>query len=465
MHGRHGVSAALYGVAGLLALAISVSAVQRVGTPAAGPMNVVLLVMDDVRWDSIGAAGNRIVRTPNIDELAREGVRFEQARVTTSICMVSRATLLTGQYMSRHGVTQFGRALSPDAFGATFPALLRRAGYWIGHVGKYDVGPARQDDYDFVRAYHGTHWLTVNGERVHVTEQNTRDALEFLRERPKDRPFALTVGFFAAHAQDDAKEQYLPQDWSARFYEGVTIPPPRHGDAKFMQALPPFLSNEANEGRTRFHWRFDTPASYQDYMIRYYRLITELDAAIGRMREELKKQGVSDRTLIVVIGDNGYFQADRGLADKWYPYEESIRIPLVMYDPRLPAQRRGRTLGQLVLNIDVAPTLLAAAGLRAPAGMQGLDLSPLYLSATPPDWRDEFFYEHPTITRAERIPSSQGIIRRDWKYVFWPEYSYEQLFDLRRDPEEIRNLRDDPASAAQLARMRQQLEFWQVRVR
>jgi arylsulfatase A-like enzyme len=232
-----------------------------------------------------------------------------------------------------------------------------------------------------------------------------------------------------------------------------------------MQALPPFLSNEANEGRTRFHWRFDTPASYQEYMIRYYRLITELDAAIGRLREELKTQGGSDRTLIIVIGDNGYFQADRGLADKWYPYEESIRVPLVVYDPRLPAGQRGRTLDQLVLNIDVAPTLVAAAGLRVPAAMQGLDLSPLYLSATTPAWRDEFFYEHPTIFRAERIPSSQGIVRRDWKYFLWPDYSYEQLFDLQRDPDEIRNLRDDAASATQLARMRQQLEVWRTRVR
>src|SRR6185436_1418206 len=150
-----------------------------------------------------------------------------------------------------------------------------------------------------------------------VTEKNARDSLDFLQARPKDRPFLLTVGFFAAHAQDNAPEQYLPQDWSAKLYEGVPIPRPLRGDPKYMAALPPFLSNEANEGRVRYHWRFDTPESYQAYMTRYYRLITEVDHAVGRIVDELTAQGVYDHTLILVIGDNGYFHGDRGLADKW----------------------------------------------------------------------------------------------------------------------------------------------------
>ena len=132
-------------------------------------LNVVLLIIDDVRWDSIGAAGNKVVHTPRLDQLAKEGVRFGQARVTTAICMVSRASLLTGQYMSRHGITVFGRALTPEAFASTYPAVLRRVGYWVGHVGKYDVGQPRQSDYDFLRAYHGVHWIESGSERVHVT--------------------------------------------------------------------------------------------------------------------------------------------------------------------------------------------------------------------------------------------------------------------------------------------------------
>lgn len=438
----------------------------KTGPIRAKAMNVVLLVIDDVRWDSIGAAGNRIVRTPRIDQLAKEGVRFRQARVTTSICMVSRTTLLTGQYMSRHGITAFGKALATDAFASTYPATLRSAGYWTGHVGKYDVGPPRAGDYDFLRAYHGTHWIeSPGGERVHVTEKNARDSLDFLRTRPKDKPFVLSVGYFAAHAQDNAKEQYLPQDWSAKFYEGVMIPPPLRGDAKYRQALPPFLSDEANEGRNRYHWRFDTPASYQSYMTRYYRLITEVDAAVGRLVDELKAQGVYDNTLIIFIGDNGYFQADRGLADKWYPYEESDRVPLVVRDPRLPAGRRGMTRDEFALNIDVAPTIVSAAGLPIPAVMQGQDLGPLYLQAKAPAWRDEFFYEHPTVLGKDKIPSSQGVIRRDWKFIDWPEYGYQQLFNLRDDPGEIRNLVESPTQRDRVRQFREKLDAWRQRAR
>ena len=393
-------------------------------------------------------------------------MRFEQARVTTSICMVSRATLLTGQYMSRHGVTAFGRDIALDAFANTFPSVLRRGGYWTGYVGKYGVGRPRESDFDFLRAYEGTHWMTgPAGERLHVTEKNARDSIDFLQTRPKDRPFSLAVGFFAAHAQDNAPEQYLPQDWSAKFYEGVTIPPPLRGGPEYRAALPPFLSSEANEGRVRYHWRFDTPESYQAYMTRYYRLITEVDEAIGRIVDELQAQGAYDNTLILCIGDNGYFQADRGLADKWYPYEESVRVPLVVRDPRLPARRRGVTRDQLALNLDVAPTLIAAAGLPIPAVMQGRDLSPLYLETRPPAWRDEFFYEHPTVLDKNRIPSSRSVMRKDWKYVEWPEFDYQQLFDLKNDPGELRNLAGDPAHATRQRSMRQQLEAWRERAR
>jgi arylsulfatase len=433
---------------------------------AGRPMNIVVLVIDDTRWDSIGAAGNRIVRTPRLDRLASEGIRFTQARVTTSICATSRASLLTGQYMSRHGIDRFGKQLTPEAFGRTYPGVLRAAGYWTGHVGKYDVGAARPGDYDFVRAYHGRHWITgANGERVHVTDQNARDSIEFLRARPRDKPFVLSVGYFAPHAEDRAKEQYLPQDWSAASYVGVKVPPSPLGDAKYLRALPPFLASDANEGRVRFTWRFDTPARYQEYMIRYYRLITEVDAAVGRLVDELQAQGVYENTLIAFIGDNGYFHGDRGLADKWYPYEQALRVPLIVRDPRVASRRRGTTRSELVLNIDIAPTILSAAALPVPDLMQGQDLSPLYLADQPTAWRDEFFYEHPTITSRDRIPASQGVIRLDWKYVYWPEFGYEQLFNLREDAHEYRNLAGDPAREGRRAAMRRKLEEWRRRAR
>jgi len=449
----------------LLALAVGAATAQPSRSPTR-PLNILFIIGDDMRWDAIGAAGNPVVRTPRIDQLAAEGVRFEQARVTTSICMVSRATLFTGQYMSRHGITAFGRAIAPDAFASTFPGVLRRAGYWAGYVGKYGIGAARAGDFDFLRPYEGTHWMAgPDGRRIHVTENNARDAIDFLRTRPAEKPFVLTVGFFAPHAEDSAPDQYLPQDWSAAVYAGATIPAPLHGDPRYLAALPPFLSKDTNEGRIRYHWRFDTPERYQAFMTRYYRLVTEVDAAVGRIVDELRTQGAYDHTLIVFIGDNGYFQADRGLADKWYPYEESQRVPLVVRDPRLPPTRRGTTRGEFALNLDVAPTIVAAAGLPVPSVMQGLDLGTLYLAARPPAWRDEFFYEHPTITSRDRIPSSRGVIRPDWKYIEWPEFSFVQLFDLRRDPGELDNLAGQPAQAARQAELRRRLEAWRQRAR
>ena len=296
-----------------------------------------------------------------------------------------------------------------------------------------------------------------------MTEAEALDALEFLRERPRDQPFLLTLAFVAGHAEDAAPEQYLPQEWSAEHYEGVTIPEPLRSGREYYEALPEFIRDSANEGRVRYHWRFDTPERYQQYMINYYRLLTEMDEAIGRVIDELKAQGVYENTVIVYTGDNGYFQADRGLADKWYPYEESIRVPFLLRDPRLRAG--GVTRDQTVLNIDIAPTLLTAAGLPTPGRMQGVNLAPLYLSASAPAWRDEFYYEHPTVTSRNRIPASEAVVRRDVKYVLYPEWEYEQLFDLEKDPTELRNLVDAPGSQGLLQTMRRKLEEWRLRAR
>jgi arylsulfatase A-like enzyme len=424
---------------------------------AADRPNVLVLLADDLRWDSVGCAGNPVVVTPNVDRLAREGVRFTQARVTTSICMVSRATLLTGQHMARHGITAFGMPLTAEQFANSYPGILKAAGYHTGYVGKYGVGQPPEGGFDFARVYEGRHWVHAKGEKVHVTEKNTRDALEFLAGRPKDKPFCLCVGFFAPHAEDLAPEQYLPQPWSAKFYEGKTIPVPKSATDESTKKLPPFLAAEANEGRARWRKRFDTPEKYQTTMTNYYRMVTEVDAAVGRILDELRKQGALDNTLILFSGDNGYFHGEHGLADKWYPYEESLRVPLIVRDPRLPKEKRGTTSDALVLNLDVAPTLVAAAGAKAQAGMQGRDVAPLYLDKRPPEWRTESYYEHPVVLGKDRIPQSEAVASLTTKYVRWPDFDFEELFDLTADPHEERNLAKDPASAKLLAAMRERL--------
>jgi arylsulfatase len=417
------------------------------------PMNILVLYADDWRYDTLGVAGDPVVKTPNLDRLAGEGVRFTHACVTTAICGVSRASLFTGQWMSRHGNPSFQMFKSPWA--ETFPALLRTNGYWIGHVGKWHNGKFPAASFDFGRSYFGTHWITNrDGTTIHVTQKNENDALDFLRTRPVERPFYLTVAFFATHAEDSNPLQFLPQPQSMALYQDVTVPVPINATDESFHRLPSFIANEKNEGRVRWHWRFDTPQKFQTMMKNYYRLATEVDTTCNRVLAELEKQGVLSNTLVIFTGDNGYYHAEHGLADKWYPHQESIRVPLIVRDPRLPQRLHGQTNDDFVLNVDLAPTILAAAGITAPTRMQGRDFSPLYLAAEKPDWRTEFFYEHATIRNTNFIPSSEALVRKDWKYFYWPDFQREQLFDLQADPREENDLAAAPAQQARLAEMR-----------
>ena len=443
----------------LLALLVALALPAAGGAADPKPLNVVVLFADDWRYDTLGCAGNPVVKTPNLDALAKGGYRFTHACVTTSICGVSRASLLTGQWMSRHGNQAFGPFKTPWA--ETYPGLLRANGYWVGHVGKWHNGPFPKDKFDFGRSYAGTHWVKRpdKKEPVHVTQLNEADALEFLQKRPADKPFCLTLAFFAVHAEDNNPKQYLPQPGSMELYTDVKIPVPALATDAALKNLPPFLQAPANEGRKRWAWRFDTPEKFQTMMKNYYRLCTEVDATCGKVVAELKKQGVLDNTLVVFMGDNGYFLGERRLADKWYPYAESIRVPLIIHDPRIPAARKGKTNDDFVLNTDIAPTILGAAHVAAPKTMQGRDFAPLYSGKTvDPPWRSEFFYEHAVISNKERIPASQALVRHDAKYVYWPDFKYEELFDLTADPDEQKNLAGDPAHAKQLAEMKRQFE-------
>lgn len=417
------------------------------------PMNVLVLYADDWRNDTLGVAGNPVVLTPQLDKLSSQGLRFTQATVTTAICGVSRASLYTGQWMSRHQNMSFKMFKTP--WEHTMPGQLRSHGYWVGHVGKWHNGRFPAKYFDFGRSYAGVHWIkNPDSSKTHVTQKNEDDSLEFLRTRPLDKPFYLTVAFFATHAEDRNPLQFLPQPESMELYKETTIPvPPNATDASFKR-LPEFIANEKNEGRARWHWRFDTPEKYQTMMKNYYRLATEVDSTCGRLIAELEAQGALDNTLIIFTGDNGYYHGEHGLADKWYPHQESIRVPLIIKDPRMPQQMIGTTNDDFALNVDLAPTILSAAGITPPPSMQGSDLAPLYLLENKPVWRSEFFYEHPTHRSIDFIPSSEALVRKDWKYIYWPDYDREQLFNLDADPREENDLVNNPEHQPRLDEMR-----------
>lgn len=432
-----GPSLWLVGLTSVILTEFAVAAPDRVAS-AGEPLNILLLYADDWRHDTLSCAGHPVVRTPRLDQLAQEGVRYKNSYVTTSICGVSRASLMTGQWMSRHGNPDFKMFKTP--WEQTYPGLLRSAGYFTGHIGKWHNGKFPAENYDFARSYSGTHWIkNPDGSSIHVTQKNENDALEFLATRPKDRAFCLTVAFFATHAEDNNPLQYLPQPQSMALYQDAVLPIPRTAGDAFFNKLPPFLANDRNEGRNRWHWRFDTPDKYQSYLKNYYRLCTEVDTTCGKVLDELDRQGLRDKTLVIFTTDNGYFHGEHGLADKWYPYEESIRVPLIIRDPRAEPEA-GSSRQEMVLNVDLAPTLLGAANITPPATMQGRDLAQLRAKKPSPPWRTEFYYEHSTIKNRDFIPSSQALVRGNEKYLMWPEFGYEELFDLARDPDETENL-------------------------
>lgn len=425
--------------------------------------NVIFILADDLRWDALRHAGNPVVETPNIDALAAEGVRFTNSFVTTSICCVSRATLLCGQYERRHGIGDFDKAFTPAQWKETYPALLRAAGYHTGFIGKFGVGNARAiaamaTEFDYWRGLPGQAGPFIDpkdSSRTHATARFGEQALEFIRNAPADKPMCLSISFSAPHARDGKPREFEPDPRDETLYANAEVPVPLKASERFFEKLPPVGRN--SEGRVRWARRFDTSERFQQTVRDYLRLMTGIDREVGRIRQLLDERGLAQNTVIIFTSDNGFFFGERGLADKWLMYEESIRVPLIVCDPRLPKARRGTTVDQLVLNIDIAPTLLELAELKAPTPMQGRSLISLLSGQTVSDWRTDFFYEHHFgEKRPEPIPATEGIRETRWKYTRWTstEPVFEELFDLEADPEEIRNLAVEGEYKLQLDRLR-----------
>jgi membrane-anchored protein YejM (alkaline phosphatase superfamily) len=283
------------------------------------PLNILLLYADDWTYKTLGAV-NSFVKTPNIDELAANGVLFTHNCVTTSICMVSRATLYTGQYASRHKTYKIvDRNMYEDGkWDDTLFTKLAGAGYHVGMAGKWHHHdpPNRKEAFAMFRSYYGSHFIERGGVQRHITELNEEDGLEFLHTRPVNKPFALMVSFFATHAEDGSQEQYRPQNRSMHLYANGTVPIPRTATEEHLRRLPPFLQDFQNFGRGRWNGRYSTPELYQHMMKQTYRMATEVDTVCGNLVAELKKQGVFNRTLIIFTTDNGNFHGDHLLAEK-----------------------------------------------------------------------------------------------------------------------------------------------------
>jgi arylsulfatase A-like enzyme len=455
--------------------------------------HLLLLLSDDQRWDTLGCAGNPIVDTPNLDALARRGVLFRQAFVTTSICPSSRASILTGRCAGSHGVFGFDTAIPFSQMRQIFPVLLRQQGYETAFLGKWGVDAQRRDslrgaaalyDYWAGASWQDNYWHEahcryvvapgrggaaddecdcppdergVAGPRPRVGRANQREPLhlttqilprrfaDFLDTRDASRPFCVQVSFKAPHAP--------VEDWDPRYaerYREVEFPLRQNVAFAPDPALPKVVlesDSAPRNGRGR--------DAIQAELRGIARHLCGLDFAVGEMLRALSERGLADDTVVMFSSDNGRLLGEHGLWGKWLMYEESIRVPLIVCDPRQGSSLRGRESDAMVLNVDIAPTLCELGGAPVPGDLDGQSLLPL-LRGERDSLREAWFYEHRFRTRQNPIPSCEGVRTARWKYVRFVEVEpqREMLFDLESDPAEMRDLAHDPAHVATLRELR-----------
>ncbi len=432
--------------------------------------NIIYLLTDDQRANTLGVMGNPVIKTPNLDNLANGGLLFKNAYVTTSICCVSRATMLSGQYMSRHGINDFGTSFSEEAFSQTYPMVLKKAGYQVAFIGKFGVGnpkdqPANAFDYwaCSTKSQPDYELKDENGNYLHHTDKVNNDIQDFLKTTDSNKPFCLSVSFKAPHVEDNDPRQFIFQPRYGSMYAEDSIAETEKMDPKYWNEFPDFFRTEENIARIRWHLRFENKTMYQESVRKYYRLISGVDEVVGKLRASLEAKGLADNTVIIFMGDNGFYLGEYGLAGKWFGHEESIRVPLIVYDPRNKAIQ-GKQPEEMVLNIDIAPTILKLAGVATPARMQGVDLVTLVGKSGKKLRRSEFFYEH-TFMGDPGLPKIEGIVQHRYKYMTFIEHDYEQLFDLQKDPNEKHNVAKDPAYKSQLASLRNEYKVLKAQVK
>lgn len=433
--------------AGVL-LACGVAAPPISKNQPASPPNLIFLLADDLRWDKTGFMGDTLIRTPAIDRLARAGMVFERAYVTTAICSVSRTSILNGQYARRHKKWGFGPGFSPTEWEDTYPARLQEAGYRTGFIGKYGVGEYAyaSQQFDYWRGFdgQGTYFMQdETGAPIHLTRLMGRQGAEFIRTED-ERPFALSISFKAPHVLQTNNWATAFDSAFAAFYEDAYFPQPLAAEPEFFDHFPDPAFTD-NEARLRYRARLGEPVYGQNSLEGYYRLIHGIDRAVAQLVEALEASGQADNTVIVFTSDNGMYLGEYGFSGKWYGSEPSIRVPFFIYDPR-PGAASG-TSDYIALNVDVGPTLLGLADAEIPGSMQGNDLSVVLRGETPPE-RTGFFYEH-LWPGPNPIPSTQGIVVPPKKYMrYFPAFDstnivFEEIYDWRMDSIEVVNLAEE----------------------
>jgi N-acetylglucosamine-6-sulfatase len=436
----------------------------------ARPPNIVFVLVDDLRWDELGCAGHAVVRTPQIDRLAREGALFRNAFHTTPLCSPSRGCFLTGQYAHSHGIIDNTARNEQSKRLITFPRLLHDAGYETAYIGKWHMGNDDSPRPGFDRWIsfpgQGTYrnpTINDNGSSRRVTGYTTDIftdlAVDFLRA-PRAKPFCLYLAHKALHPEiqqrDDGsvtgEEVYIPAERHKTMYADAKIPrrpnyaqPPRGKPAleRRIGNLPPLGPGTVTD---------------DDVIRNRWRELMAVEEGIGRMLAALAEKRLLDDTLLIFAGDNGYFYGEHGLSfERRLAYEESIRMPLLMRYPR--RIRAGGNIDGFALGIDVAPTILDAAGVKIPTHIEGRSLAPLW-TGRPPNWRESLLIEYFSDRVFPRMANMgyQAVRTREWKYIHFTELKdMDELYHLGSDPYELRNRIADAGAQQALADLKSQL--------
>ncbi len=448
--------AALRLIAGTAALPRAFFAQDR-PVPRDAP-NFLFIMTDDQRQDTLSVYGNSILKTPNIDRIGLEGVRLTEFFVTNSLCAPSRASFLTGLYSHTHGVITngsgevFRNQTGLRADQLTFVHLLRAAGYETALCGKWHLR-STPDGFD--------HWvvlpggggsyidppMTANGVplrmRGYADDVVGDQTLAYLQNRRKDRPFCLLMNFKAPH------RNWIPAPRHADAFADLEVPVPRTFDDSFagrptalrkadmfVADMPDFKQRGVPETTPQPERK---RLNLQELVKNYYRTILSVDDNVGRALEFLEKNDLSNNTIVLFSSDNGFFLGEHGFYDKRLMYEASIRVPMLVRHPARLKPLVDST--HMALNIDVAPTILAMAGVPVPTWMQGRSFLPLLENQTT-SWRDAFLYEFYEFPDADHcIRKNRGVRTARWKLIhFWEEPQEWELYDLAKDPDETKNL-------------------------
>lgn len=435
--------------------------------------NIVFILVDDLRWDELGIAGHPFIKTPNIDRIGHEGVRFRNAFMTTPLCSPSRASFLTGQYAHTHGITDNVDRSAASHKLVTFPRLLHDSGYATAFIGKWHMGNDDTPRPGFDRWVsfkgQGTYLnpdINENGKAVkptgYITDILSGYAVEFIRRR-HDKPFLVYLAHKAIHpegaqANDGSvnladSERFLPAERHQTAYAGKPLPhrpnykrPPEGKPALQRQIgnLPPLGA---------------ATATRDEAILGRQRSLLAIEEGVGEILKALKETGQLDNTIIVFTSDNGYFYGEHGLSvERRLAYEESIRMPLLVRYPKVV--KAGTVRDELVLNIDLAPTLLGLASGPVPNTMQGRSLVPL-LKGAKPAWRNSFLIEYYSDKVFPRMLQMgyKAVRTQRWKYIHYLELDgMDELYDLKTDPYELKNLIKEPRAATQLNAMQAELK-------